>query len=170
MGPDSDTLIDPEKTISLGKPVGPDSGTNTWKGDQWKIGGGPTWGWISFDPELNLIYYGSGNPSTWNPKQRPGDNRWSLTVWARDADTGVAKWVYQLTPHDEWDYDAINEMILTNQGMRKVLVHFDRNGFGYTIDRVTGEPLVAENSTRRSIGQPRSTLTKAPRPMDGRWL
>ncbi|MGH6868640.1 MAG: PQQ-binding-like beta-propeller repeat protein, partial [Methylocella sp.] len=86
----------------------------------------------------------SGNPSTWNPKQRPGDNRWSMTVWARDADTGVAKWVYQLTPHDEWDYDAINEMILANQEMRKVLVHFDRNGFGYTIDRETGEPLVAE--------------------------
>jgi len=144
MGPDSDTLIDPENTTSLGKPVGPDSGTNTWKGDQWKIGGGATWGWISFDPQLNLVYYGSGNPSTWNPKQRPGDNRWSMTVWARDADSGVAKWVYQLTPHDQWDYDAINEMILANQEMRKVLVHFDRNGFGYTIDRETGEPIVAE--------------------------
>ena len=144
MGPDSDTLIDPVHTTSLGKPVGPDSGTNTWKGDQWKIGGGTTWGWYSFDPELNLVYYGSGNPSTWNPKQRPGDNRWSMTVWARDADTGVAKWVYQMTPHDEWDYDGVNEMILTNQEMRKVLVHFDRNGFGYTIDRETGEPLVAE--------------------------
>jgi lanthanide-dependent methanol dehydrogenase len=144
MGPDSDTLIDPARTTSLGKPVGPDSGTNTWKGDQWKIGGGTTWGWYAFDPELNLVYYGSGNPSTWNPKQRPGDNRWSMTVWARDADTGVAKWVYQMTPHDEWDYDGINEMILANQEMRKVLVHFDRNGFGYTIDRETGEPLVAE--------------------------
>ncbi|MGB8899656.1 MAG: lanthanide-dependent methanol dehydrogenase XoxF5 [Methylocella sp.] len=144
MGPDSDTLIDPVHTTSLGKPVGPDSGTNTWKGDQWKIGGGTTWGWYAFDPELNLVYYGSGNPSTWNPKQRPGDNRWSMTVWARDADTGVAKWVYQMTPHDEWDYDGVNEMILTNQEMRKVLVHFDRNGFGYTIDRETGEPLVAE--------------------------
>lgn len=144
MGPDSDTLIDPVHTTSLGKPVGPDSGTNTWKGDQWKIGGGTTWGWYSFDPELNLVYYGSGNPSTWNPKQRPGDNRWSMTVWARDADTGVAKWVYQMTPHDEWDYDGINEMILANQEMRKVLVHFDRNGFAYTIDRETGEPLVAE--------------------------
>ncbi|MGH6864106.1 MAG: PQQ-dependent dehydrogenase, methanol/ethanol family, partial [Methylocella sp.] len=144
MGPDSDTLIDPVHTMSLGKPVGPDSGTNTWKGDQWKIGGGTTWGWYAFDPDLNLVYYGSGNPSTWNPKQRPGDNRWSMTVWARDADTGVAKWVYQLTPHDQWDYDAINEMILANQEMRKVLVHFDRNGFGYTIDRETGEPLVAE--------------------------
>ena len=58
------------------------------------------------------MYYGSGNPSTWNPTQRPGDNRWSMTIWARDVDTGKAKWVYQMTPHDEWDYDGINEMIL----------------------------------------------------------
>ena len=144
MGPDSDTLIDPVNTTHLGKPVGKDSGISTWQGDQWKIGGGTTWGWYSYDPELNLIYYGSGNPSTWNPKQRPGDNRWSMTIWARDADTGKAKWVYQMTPHDEWDYDGINEMILANQEMRKILVHFDRNGFGYTLDRVTGELLVAE--------------------------
>jgi PQQ-dependent dehydrogenase (methanol/ethanol family) len=144
MGPDADTLIDPEMTTSLGKPVGKDSGMNTWKGDQWKIGGGSTWGWYSYDPDLNLVYYGSGNPSTWNPTQRPGDNRWSMAIWARDADTGMAKWIYQLTPHDEWDYDAINESILVGQEARKVLVHFDRNGFGYTIDRVTGEPLVAE--------------------------
>lgn len=148
MGPDSDILVDPEKTTHLGKPVGAESGTNTWKGDQWKIGGGCTWGWLSYDPELNLVYYGSGNPSTWNPKQRPGDNRWSMTIFARDADTGMAKWLYQMTPHDEWDYDGINEMILANQKidgkMRKILVHFDRNGFGYTMDRVTGELLVAE--------------------------
>lgn len=148
MGPDSDILLDPEKTTHLGKPVGKDSGTNTWKGDQWKIGGGCTWGWLSYDPDLNLIYYGSGNPSTWNPKQRPGDNRWSMTIFARDADTGMGKWVYQMTPHDEWDYDGINEMILANQKidgkMRKILVHFDRNGFGYTMDRETGELLVAE--------------------------
>ncbi len=148
MGPDSDILLDPEKTTHLGKPVGKDSGTNTWKGDQWKIGGGCTWGWLSYDPDLNLVYYGSGNPSTWNPKQRPGDNRWSMTIFARDADTGMGKWVYQMTPHDEWDYDGINEMILANQKidgkMRKILVHFDRNGFGYTMDRETGELLVAE--------------------------
>jgi PQQ-dependent dehydrogenase (methanol/ethanol family) len=148
MGPDSDILVDPVKTTHLGKPVGKDSGTNTWKGDQWKIGGGCTWGWLSYDPETNLIYYGSGNPSTWNPKQRPGDNRWSMTIMARDADTGMAKWFYQMTPHDEWDYDGVNEMILANQKingkMRKILVHFDRNGFGYTMDRVTGELLVAE--------------------------
>jgi len=148
MGPDSDTLMDPVKTTALGKPVGKDSGTGTWQGDQWKIGGGTTWGWISYDPEVNLVYYGTGNPSTWNPVQRPGDNKWSMTIFARDADTGMAKWVYQMTPHDEWDYDGVNEMILVNQRIggqeRKLLVHFDRNGFGYTLDRVTGELLVAE--------------------------
>lgn len=148
MGPDSDTLINPEKTTHLGQPVGKDSGTNTWEGDQWKIGGGTTWGWFSYDPETNLMYYGSGNPSTWNPAQRPGDNRWSMTVFARDVDTGEAKWLYQMTPHDEWDYDGVNEMILADIKVkgedRKALVHFDRNGFGYTMDRVTGELLVAE--------------------------
>jgi len=148
MGPDSDTLVDPEKTTNLGKPVGKDSGTNTWEGDQWKIGGGTTWGWYSYDPQLNLVYYGSGNPSTWNPKQRPGDNRWSMTIFARDADTGMAKWVYQMTPHDEWDFDGVNEMILSDQTVngqaRKLLTHFDRNGYGYTLDRTNGELLVAE--------------------------
>ena len=148
MGPDTDTLIDPEKTTVLGKPVGKDSSTSTWEGDQWKIGGGTTWGWYSYDPELNLVYYGSGNPSTWNPKQRPGDNRWSMTIWARNLDTGAVKWVYQLTPHDEWDYDSINEVILADQDIggvkRKTAVHFDRNGFAYTLDRTNGELLVAE--------------------------
>ena len=148
MGPDSDTLIEPGVTTDMGKPVGAASGIDTWEGDQWKIGGGTTWGWYSYDPDLNLMYYGSGNPSTWNPTQRPGDNRWSMTIWARDVDTGAVKWVYQMTPHDEWDYDGINEMILADikvQGEdRQALVHFDRNGFGYTLDRVTGELLVAE--------------------------
>jgi PQQ-dependent dehydrogenase (methanol/ethanol family) len=148
MGPDSDTLLDPEKTTHLGTPVGADSGINTWEGDQWKIGGGTTWGWYSYDAELDLIYYGSGNPSTWNPAQRPGDNRWSMTIFARNPDTGMTKWVYQMTPHDEWDFDGVNEMILSDLEidgkMRKTLVHFDRNGFGYTLDRESGELLVAE--------------------------
>ncbi len=146
-GPDDMLLFD-ENTTELGKPVGKDSSLNSWEGDQWKIGGGATWGWYSYDPDLNLVYYGSGNPSTWNPAQRPGDNKWSMTIFARDADTGVAKWVYQMTPHDEWDYDGINEMILTDQEidgkMRKLLTHFDRNGLGYTLDRESGELLVAE--------------------------
>jgi len=146
-GPDDQLLVD-DKTTALGKPIGKDSSLKTWEGDQWKIGGGCTWGWISYDPQLNLVYYGSGNPSTWNPVQRPGDNKWSMTIWARNADTGVAKWVYQMTPHDEWDYDGVNEMILSDQQIggatRKLLTHFDRNGLGYTLDRETGELLVAE--------------------------
>jgi len=147
-GPDDQILFDPDKTTEHGKPVGKDSSVKTWQGDQWKIGGGCTWGWLSYDPSLNLVYYGSGNPSTWNPKQRPGDNKWSMTVWARNPDTGMAKWVYQMTPHDEWDYDGVNEMILSDQQIggaeRKLLTHFDRNGLGYTLDRATGELLVAE--------------------------
>ena len=146
-GPDDQMLVD-DKTTALGKPIGKDSSLKTWEGDQWKIGGGCTWGWISYDPQLNLVYYGSGNPSTWNPVQRPGDNKWSMTIWARNADTGVAKWIYQMTPHDEWDYDGVNEMILSDQQiggrLRKLLTHFDRNGLGYTLDRETGELLVAE--------------------------
>ena len=146
-GPDAEMLVDPEKTTALGKPIGADSSLKSWEGDQWKIGGGTTWGWYSYDPELNLIYYGTGNPSTWNPSQRPGDNKWSMTIMARDADTGMAKWFYQMTPHDEWDFDGVNEMILTNQKIdgkdRKLLTHFDRNGLGYTLDRESGELLVA---------------------------
>ncbi|ARJ69178.1 methanol/ethanol family PQQ-dependent dehydrogenase [Paracoccus contaminans] len=147
-GPDDEMLMDPEKTTTLGKPVGKDSSLKSWEGDQWKIGGGSVWGWFAYDPALNLMYYGTGNPSTWNPSQRPGDNRWSMTIFARDADTGMARWVYQMTPHDEWDYDGVNEMILTDQDFngapRKLLTHMDRNGFGYTLDRETGELLLAK--------------------------
>jgi PQQ-dependent dehydrogenase (methanol/ethanol family) len=154
MGPDSDILVDPEKTISLGKPVGKDSSLKTWTGDQWKIGGGSTWGYASYDADADLLYYGTGNPSTWNPAQRAGpdgkqiDQKWSMTLFARNPDTGVAKWAYQMTPFDEWDYDGVNESILVDMKVkgedRKVLVHFDRNGFAYTVDRLTGEPLVAQ--------------------------
>lgn len=147
-GPDADMLVDPEKTMSMLKPVGKDSSLKSWQGDQWKIGGGTTWGWYSYDPDLNQFYYGSANPSTWNPVQRPGDNKWTMSLFGRDLDTGVAKWIYQMTPFDEWDYDGVNENILVDQKikgkMRKMLVHFDRNGFAYTMDRETGELLVAE--------------------------
>jgi lanthanide-dependent methanol dehydrogenase len=151
-GPDNEMLIDPASTTTWADgrvaPVGKDSSLKTWQGDQWKIGGGTTWGWFSWDPDTNLMYYGTGNPSTWNPSQRPGDNKWSMSIWARDLDSGKVKWVYQMTPFDEWDFDGINEMILADiphKGQtRKTLVHFDRNGFGYTLDRVTGELLVAQ--------------------------
>ncbi len=145
-GPDKDLLVD-SHTTSLGKPIGEDSSLKTWKGDQWKIGGGDTWGWYSYDPKLHLIYYGSGNPSTWNPNQRPGDNKWSMTVFARNVDTGVAKWVYQMTPHDQWDYDGVNEMILADLPIDgktvPALVHFDRNGLAYVLNRATGELIAA---------------------------
>ncbi len=123
VGPDEQLLIDPVKTTVMGKPIGKDSSISTWQGDQWKIGGGSTWGWYSYDPALNLVYYGTGNPSTWNPTQRPGDNKWSMTIFARDADTGMAKWVYQMTPHDEWDYDGINEMILADIPVKGYGIH-----------------------------------------------
>jgi PQQ-dependent dehydrogenase (methanol/ethanol family) len=151
-GPDNEMLVDPVKTTTWGNgqviPVGKDSSLRTWKDDQWKIGGGTTWGWYSYDKDLNLMYYGTGNPSTWNPSQRPGDNKWSMSIWARDVDTGAVKWVYQMTPFDEWDFDGINEMILADINVRgkptKTLVHFDRNGFAYTLDRTNGALLVAE--------------------------
>ena len=148
IGPDADTLIDPSRTAELGKPVGAEASLASWRGDQWKIGGGAPWGRISYDPEVNLVYYGTGNPSTWNPAQRPGDNKWSMAIFARDADTGVAKWIYQMTPHDQWDYDGVNEMILNDVVIdgrsRKTLTHFDRNGFAYVLDRADGELLSAD--------------------------
>lgn len=147
-GPDDEMLVDPVKTTSMLKPVGKDSSLKTWQGDQWKIGGGVTWGWFSYDPDLNLFYYGTANPSTWNPVQRPGDNKWTMSLFARDLDSGMAKWIYQMTPHDEWDYDGVNEIILSDQKiknkLRKTAVHFDRNGFAYTMDRETGELLLAK--------------------------
>ncbi len=128
--------------------VGFPGSIETWKGDEWKRGGGTTWGWYTYDPELDLLYHGTGNPGSWNPDQRPGDNKWSMTIFARNPDTGIAKWAYQKTPHDAWDYDGINENILVDQvidgKMRKTLVNFDRNGFAYTMDRTNGELLVAE--------------------------
>lgn len=151
-GPDAEMLIDPDSTTTWKdgriQPVGRNSSLDTWQGDQWKIGGGTTWGWYSYDKALNLMYYGTGNPSTWNPSQRPGDNKWSMTIFARDVDTGMAKWVYQMTPFDEWDFDGVNEMILADIPVKgkgtKALVHFDRNGFAYTLDRTNGALLVAE--------------------------
>ena len=89
------------------------------------------------------MYYSVGNPGSWNPDQRPGDNKWSMTIFARSPETGMAKWAYQMTPHDEWDYDGINEDVLFEKGGQKLLSHFDRNGIGYTVDRSNGKVVVA---------------------------
>jgi len=148
-GPDTEVLID----HSTFRPFyeadrRPDLGVNTWSGDQWKIGGGTVWGWISYDPELNLIYHGTGNPGVWNPALRPGDNKWSVSVFARNPETGFARWAYQLVPHDEHDYDGVNESVLLDLEiggrLRKVLVRPERNGFMYVMDRETGEVISAD--------------------------
>jgi PQQ-dependent dehydrogenase (methanol/ethanol family) len=143
-GPDADVKITGVPNANYPSMQGKDLGVSTWQGDEWQHGGGTTWGWYSYDPKLNLFYYGSGNPGTWNPDQRPGDNKWSMTIWARNPETGEVKWAYQMTPHDAWDYDGVNEMVLidTKDG-KKILTHFDRNGFGYTLDRTNGKVLVA---------------------------
>ncbi len=118
-------------------------GTKTWEGDAWKIGGGTNWGWYAYDPELEMIYYGSGNPAPWNETMRPGDNKWTMTIWGRDINTGEAKFGYQKTPHDEWDYAGVNYMGLSEQEvdgkMTKLLTHPDRNGIVYTLNRETGD-------------------------------
>ena len=144
-GPDKDVGIT-ENTLKspYASAQGKDLGVSTWQGDEWTRGGGTTWGWYSYDPDLKLFYHGSGNPGTWNPDQRPGDNKWSMSIWAQNPKTGETRWVYQMTPHDAWDYDGINEMILFDHGGQKLLAHFDRNGFGYTLDRTTGKVLVAK--------------------------
>jgi PQQ-dependent dehydrogenase (methanol/ethanol family) len=142
-GPDSEVMIEGDANSNYASHKGKDLGVSTWQGDEWKRGGGTTWGWYSYDPELNLFYYSVGNPGTWNPDQRPGDNKWSMTMFARNPQTGKAKWAYQMTPHDEWDYDGVNENVLFEKGGQKLLAHFDRNGIAYTVDRTNGKVIVA---------------------------
>jgi PQQ-dependent dehydrogenase (methanol/ethanol family) len=143
-------MFDPAKTIDAnsGKPVGKDSSLKSWEGDQWKLGGGTTWGWYTYDPKLDLFYYGTGNPGTWNPDQRPGDNKYSMSIVARNPKTGKAAWVFQMTPHDGWDFDGVNENILTDTEVNgksvPTLTHFDRNGFAYVLDRRDGKLLSAK--------------------------
>ncbi|HEX5962771.1 MAG TPA: PQQ-binding-like beta-propeller repeat protein, partial [Gemmatimonadales bacterium] len=146
VGPDKDVLVNPE-TFKPFYVKGTELSANSWPKDGWKNGGAPVWGWLSYDPELDLVYYGTGNPAPWNTDQRPGDNRWATGVMARNPGDGSLRWAYQFTPADNWDFDATQEMILTQLPVkgqqRKVLVHFDKNGFVYTLDRATGEVLAA---------------------------
>lgn len=147
-GSDADALIGPDFKPFYAKDRGKDLGIKTWTPGQWKMGGGTVWGWLSYDPKLNLIYYGTGNPGVWNPDMRPGSNHWSITLWARNPDTGQAKWAYQIEPHDGFDYDEIMENVLIDmpwQGkMRHLLIHPGRTGFVFVMDRETGEVLSAE--------------------------
>ena len=118
-------------------------GHETWRGDDWKTGGGSIWLTPSYDPELNLTYWGVGNPGPdWNPDQRPGDNLYTDSVVALDADTGALKWHFQFTPNDGYDYDAVQIAVLADLNWRgtptKTMLWANRNGMFYVLDRATG--------------------------------
>src|SRR3954464_14784536 len=126
---------------------GPDLGVSSWPVEQSNIGGGNVWGFVSYDPALDLIYYGTANPGPWNPQGRPGANKWTAGIFARHPSDGSAVWFYQWNPHDVFDHDGINENVLFDMTMagrvRQVLAHADRNGYLYILDRATGEVLSA---------------------------
>jgi lanthanide-dependent methanol dehydrogenase len=147
-GPDEEVLIGDEFQPFYEADAEPDLGVKTWPPGRWQIGGGTVWGWISYDPDLDLIYYGTANPGPWNHNQRLGDNKWTASIFARNPDTGMAKWAYQWGPHDLFDYDGINENLLIDLVIdgteRAVLVRPERNGHMYVLDRETGEVLSAE--------------------------
>jgi lanthanide-dependent methanol dehydrogenase len=173
-GPDADVLIGPNFRPFYEADRGRDLGITSWPPEQWRIGGGNVWGWINYDPELDLIYYGTANAAPWNPEVRPGKNKWAATIFARRPDTGEAIWAYQWDPYNAFDWDGVNESVLldmpVNGEMRRVLVRAERNGFMYVIDRVTGEVLHADpfmNSTVvRGVdlvsGQPLADLSRMP--------
>lgn len=148
-GPDADVKIGPNYKPYYAKDKGTNLGTATWPGTTlWQQGGATVWGWLTYDPVLKLLYHGTANPGVWNPDMRPGDNKWGASVFARNPDTGAVNWAYQITPHDSWDFDAMSEFVPVDlpfgkNASRKLLVHFDKNGFAYTMDRATGQVLVA---------------------------
>jgi PQQ-dependent dehydrogenase (methanol/ethanol family) len=146
-GPDRDVLIGENYKPYYAQDRGKDLGVSSWPGGAWKIGGGNVWGFVSYDPEADLIYYGTGNPGPWNPEQRPGANKFTSGIFARRPDNGEAAWFYQLSPHDLHDYDGVNENVLVDLSIdgtqRKVLLHPDRNGYVYVMDRRNGQVLSA---------------------------
>jgi PQQ-dependent dehydrogenase (methanol/ethanol family) len=160
-GSDQDVCLTPDTNKAHPEygQAGQDLGIKTYPGEDYKIGGGAAWGWYSYDPDLKLVYYSTGNPGLWSPAYRCPDksneecqngnydNKWSMTVFARNVKDGSAVWAYQYTPFDQWDYDGINENILidieVDGKLHKALTHFDRNGFNYVIDRTDGTLLRA---------------------------
>ena len=174
-GPDEDVLIGEDFRPFYPADREPDLGVTTWPPGRWEIGGGTVWGWISYDPELDLIYYGTANPGPWNHNQRPGDNKWTASIFARDPDTGMAKWAYQWGPHDLFDYDGVNETILLDLKIdgevRPVLIRPERNGHMYVLDRETGEVLSADeyeyvtvtNGIDLETGRPNHVEEKEPK-------
>jgi len=137
-------------------PMGNEPGADSWKGDSGKNGGGVAWHIGSYDPKLNLVYYGTSNPSPWSASVRGNDssdigkfsNLYSASILALNADTGKITWHYQTTPHDAWDYDGVNELVFADlpfDGKKvPVLMQANRNGFFYVIDRASGKLMSAK--------------------------
>ncbi|HET7369633.1 MAG TPA: PQQ-dependent dehydrogenase, methanol/ethanol family [Gammaproteobacteria bacterium] len=128
-------------------------GSDSWQGDAWARGGGTAWITGSYDPELDLVYWGTGNPGPdFNGSVRPGKNLYTDSIIAFDPDDGSLAWYYQTTPHDVWDYDGVNENILFDRGGRKLLAHFDKNGYLFILDRTDGSLVHVTPFTRTTWG------------------
>ena len=160
-----------------------EAGNDTWKGDSWKFGGGVAWHIGSYDPTLNLLYYGTSNPAPWGASVRGNDssnigqysNLYTASTLAINPDTGKIVWHYQTTPHDAWDYDGVNELVLADidiAGQKTpVALKADRNGFFYVLDRRNGKLLSAEKfvdlnwakSVDLATGRPVENADKRPR-------
>ena len=154
----------------------------TWAGESWKHGGSPIWVTGSYDPETNLTFWGTGNPNAgWNGDNRVGDDLYSDSVVALDADTGKLKWYYQFTPHDEFDWDSVQVPVLANiewQGKpRKAMLWANRNGFFYVLDRTTGQFLLGKAFVKQNWnvgfdegGRPIKSAALNPKPMGGPYV
>jgi lanthanide-dependent methanol dehydrogenase len=173
-GPDADVLIGPDFRPFYVTDRGRDLGVTTWPPQQWRIGGGNVWGWLTYDPQLDLLYHGTGKAAPGNPEIRPGKNKWAATIFARRPDTGEAVWAYQWDPYNAFDWDGVNESTLLDLPIdgeiRRVMVRAERNGYMYVIDRLTGEVLYADpymhstvvKGVDRRTGQPIADLSKIP--------
>jgi alcohol dehydrogenase (cytochrome c) len=148
-GPDTDVGIGSNFSAFYAKDQGTNLGATSWPTTfAYQHGGASAWNWFTYDSANNLLFYGTSNPGPWDPEMRPGDNKWSSTIFAREPAHGNAVWAYQVTPHDNWDFDSISEStvatISTFNGGQPFLGHFDKNGFAYTLDARTGKVLVVK--------------------------
>ncbi len=173
-GSDADVLLGPEFRPFYEGDRGRDLGLRTWPAEAWRTGGGDVSGWLTYDPELDLVFHGTAGAGPWIAEQREGENKWVATIFARRPDTGEAVWGYQWDPHNLFAWDGVNESILIdiphNGQLRRALLRAERNGFLYVLDRLTGEVLSAtpymHSTVVRDIdpssGRPIQDLTKKP--------
>ena len=164
-GPDTDVLAGAAAASHRGL------GQSTWPPEAWRQGGGTVDGWLTWDPILKMVFHGTGAPAPWNASPRPGDNKWTASILARDLATGQLRWGFQTTTGDAWGYGAEGENILADLRIDgqpvATVVHVGRNGFAHTLDRQTGRLLVVERAGPvnwvSSVDPNSGVPTKAPR-------